>query len=381
MTNPNTRAPLDQEAVGARRQVDDPGRVDGGATVAGEAPPDKAEDVHLLPGMTEAGIRAAIRQLEGLLPERALTVQQLIDAHMASLPEMLWVKSMKSTLKVFLAKYGGKQVSRFRPTDWDDYRALPEIRGHYSVTTRNIHLRRVKAAMNWGVATDRIPFNPITRVKREKGKPKRETEVTHDGEAAVLARLDPMMQAYVLLAVDGVMRREEVRLVQWDDIDWKTSTIMLHAARTKTKEKRLVRLTPRAMDALRVLPRWMGCPWVFANPETRKPYCGIRMWRLWRDAVDGAGLKPAPGDDSVRYHDLRATGASRLARLGAPIPAISKILGHKSIETTNLYIRVNAKDVEDAYALLVRSQRKGPKRAPPTERSAKLSRDRKKATG
>lgn len=87
------------------------------------------------------------------------------------------------------------------------------------------------------------------------------------------------------------------------------------------------------------------------------------MGCAWRAAADGAELKPAGADESVRLHDTRATTASRLFRLGASLPAVQHILGHASLTSTEKYVRVQSRDVDAAHALLEASVRKGPHRA------------------
>jgi integrase len=336
-----------------------------------------ADNGHAISGMTEASIRSTIAHLEALLPERMLTIRELWDRHGLTLPDKPWVGSMASTMKIFLARFGETRVAQFTAAMWEDYRDDPKTREKYCVTTRNIQLRRLKAMMNWAVTTDRIPFNPVDRVKHEMGKPKRETEVSHSDEVEVLKRADPLMRAYILAAVDGAMRRNETRLIEWSHLNVAERTVFLPAANTKSGRARTVRLTPRAIKAIQALPRYPDCPYLFASRHTKLPYDESTLWRRWRAAADDAGLEPAPGDGSVRFHDLRATGATRLSRLGAKVPAIQKILDHRSITTTMLYIRVNAADVEEAYALLAKSQRRGPHRAP---RSRAQSASRKKST-
>lgn len=50
-----------------------------------------------------------------------------------------------------------------------------------------------------------------------------------------------------------------------------------------------------------------------------------------------------------RFHDFRDTHATRLIEAGADIKAVSKRLGHSTIETTyNIYVRVTTKMVEEA---------------------------------
>lgn len=356
--SPNTPAATEGQQAGSPPPSDRPSADDNG---------------HAISGMTEATIRSTIAHLEALLPERTLTIRELFDAHQLSLPKAQWVVSMASTMKPFMARFGAVQVAKFTARDWADYQNDPATKERYCVTTRGIQLRRAKAMFGWAVATERIPFNPLDKVKHEKPKPPRETEISHDDEAAVLRRVDGLMRAFILAAIDGGMRRDEVRLLEWNDVDFDAGTVTLHAAKTKGKQRRVVRLTPRALEAIRKLPRYPGCPYLFASRHTRLPYAGSTIYRRWCEAIEAAKVKPAPGDESVRLHDLRAAFCSRLARLGAPVPAIQKLIGHRSIQTTQIYLRVNAKDVEDAYALLRESQRKAPQRAPRREGAQSVS--------
>lgn len=228
-------------------------------------------------------------------------------------------------------------------------------------------MKRLRTFFGWAVRTGRLAANPWAGVKPERGAPKRETEVSHRGEAAVLERFDATMQAFTLVAVDSAMRRDEIRLLEWTDIDRQARTITIPAARTKTRRARIGRLTSRALDALLAVPVLDGCPWVFANPATRKPFHSATITARWRRTADAAGLKPATGDRSVRLHDLRHTAITRLHRLGAPVGAIQKIAGHASLTTTARYISVTDKDVEEAHRLLEHATRRGPQRARSSE--------------
>ena len=52
-----------------------------------------------------------------------------------------------------------------------------------------------------------------------------------------------------------------------------------------------------------------------------------------------------------RFHDFRDTHATRLIEAGADIKAVSKRLGHSTIETTyNIYVRVTVQMEEEVVS-------------------------------
>jgi Phage integrase family len=68
------------------------------------------------------------------------------------------------------------------------------------------------------------------------------------------------------------------------------------------------------------------------------------------DLVDEAG-KPA-----ASAHDIRHTFATSLLRSGAGIVVVAEILGHRRLDTTRLYTRPTAADVEAAVSKLLADQ-------------------------
>ena len=327
-------------------------------------------------------MEAQIAVLRSLLDEDcecpdspALTVGELWARHLESLPrDARWARSVESSLKPLIARLADKRVSQLKPADVDDYVDDPEIRERYSVMTIRWQLRRLKRMISWAVDSGRIASDPLRKLRLPKPKPKRETEISPEGEAAALALMSGTMKAFFVVAIDSLMRRDEIRLMEWADIDWDQRKIRIPASRTKSRRERIGRITPRAAVALMGIPRVDGSKLVFANPETKRPYCTATIWKWWRDAVDGAGLTPAPGDESVRLHDCRGTGISRLHRLWAPVGAIQRMAGHASLTTTATYLRVDDKDADAAHALLEAHQllaaaRKGPHRAASSDRN------------
>jgi integrase len=57
------------------------------------------------------------------------------------------------------------------------------------------------------------------------------------------------------------------------------------------------------------------------------------MMRRYRKSLTAAGLDPA-----FRFHDLRHTFGTRMARAGEPVTTIQAWLGHSDLKTTQRYM-------------------------------------------
>ncbi len=74
---------------------------------------------------------------------------------------------------------------------------------------------------------------------------------------------------------------------------------------------------------------------VFYDPTTKKRLTTNRIRAEWRRAVKAAGLD---GEDAPRWHDLRHSCATALARAGAPAYVIMAVLRHADLRTAQVYI-------------------------------------------
>ena len=122
-------------------------------------------------------------------------------------------------------------------------------------------------------------------------------------------------------------RKSELLNAKWEhmDLDRRTWKIPL----SKSGKMRHVPLSSAAVDLLREVPRWKGCPYVLPNPKTLKPL--VDFHEPWATACRRAGLK------DVRIHDLRHTFASNLVNAGHSLFVVSRALGHASVVQTARY--------------------------------------------
>jgi site-specific recombinase XerD len=143
-----------------------------------------------------------------------------------------------------------------------------------------------------------------------------------------------------LLVVYG-LRSSEVSGLCLKDIDWRNE--LLHVKRAKLSPPQVFPLVKSAGNALlryirEIRPK--GCTLEFVFLNMRAPYaplstCGI--YRLVNKRIKPLGL-------NIKHqgpHCLRHGNATRLINNGLPIEEISSHLGHKNIDATRIYAKVD----------------------------------------
>ena len=173
------------------------------------------------------------------------------------------------------------------------------------------------------------PASKLAMLKEPQGRDRflSEEECT-DLLAACRESANGSLHAVVVLAISTGMRRNEILSLRYDQLDLERGMIYLYD--TKNGERRGVPLAGAALELMRERKTTTGKPdgLVFAGKTGVSPF-DIR--KPWYCALKKVGL----GD--FRFHDLRHTAASFLAKGGASLPEIGAILGHKSPAMTKRY--------------------------------------------
>jgi integrase len=74
--------------------------------------------------------------------------------------------------------------------------------------------------------------------------------------------------------------------------------------------------------------------------------CIVDIDHAWTRVKEESGIK------DVRIHDLRRTAGSWATQAGAPLPAVGKMLGHKSHNATARYARADIASARGAAELV-----------------------------
>jgi len=181
--------------------------------------------------------------------------------------------------------------------------------------------------------------------------------LTHEEEKQLLAACgsNALLKAVVTLALNTALRKNEIRTLHWNQIDFEKRMVTVGRAKTQAGTGRLIPLNQPAFEAL---AKWAGRlvesrpeDYVFPaceaagierkNPDKERidPSRPITSWRsAWRAALKRAGLR-------VRFHDLRHTCITKLAASQASEQTLMAISGHVSRRMIEHYshIRMEAK--------------------------------------
>ncbi len=157
------------------------------------------------------------------------------------------------------------------------------------------------------------------------------------------------LRPIIICAIDTGMRRGEIFKLKWSDLDWngdsvnipETRAVKVREFNTKTLRARTVPITKRLKAELQAL-------WEKSDQDGDDLVFGItnNISKGFETACSQAVI------ENLRFHDLRRTFGTRLAKSGVPIHEISRLLGHTNLETTFRYLGLTDDSVENAAAVL-----------------------------
>jgi integrase len=193
----------------------------------------------------------------------------------------------------------------------------------------------LSAAMTYAVEQGLLERNPCLEVARP-ARHKRERLITHDEDLAVFAKAIPSVRRAMVLAVRTLAQPTDVLALGPRNI-MRTAdgARILRFSRGKTGvpvEVAIVGEIAQALDGALVADVVRA---TFVHREDGGAYTvdGIGgMFRRYCDAQH-ADVK----DFGLR--DLRAKGATDMYRAGMDIRHIQNLLGHKSVQTTEIYLK------------------------------------------
>jgi len=216
-------------------------------------------------------------------------------------------------------------------------------------------LAAIRGLFDFLVRTERVGQNPADLVSSPKREEKLPRVLTVTQVRELLERipartpLELRDRAMLELAYACGLRCEEIVNLDLGALDFETEQLRVLGKGSKERllpvgapaQRALQRYTERGRHALAADPRERA---LFLSKSGRRLSNSdvTRRLGLWvREAALAAGVSP---------HSLRHSFATHLLEGGADLRTIQELLGHASISTTQVYTRVDAARLRDAYA-------------------------------
>ncbi len=169
----------------------------------------------------------------------------------------------------------------------------------------------------------------------------------------------PHLRPILVVAFGTGLRKGDILNLKWEDIDFDRRLISL--TMQKTDDLIEIPMMPMVEGALRRMKAEADvrsaaggpvCPYVFVSirPGRRQhEYTKIvDLKTAFHAALRRAGL----ADKGYRFHDIRRTFASTLANGGVALTKVQRLLGHRSVTTTERYLNVKLEDKRQAVMIL-----------------------------
>ena len=143
------------------------------------------------------------------------------------------------------------------------------------------------------------------------------------------------------------LRISELCQLQLEDVNFSRNQIFVQCG--KGKKDRTIPIHPQLQPILMDYynqHRAANSHLFFATPSSGKLSTQYLNEKIHFYAKK-AGVNP-----NISAHCLRHTFASALVAKGASLPSIQRLLGHSNLKTTNVYVHINNKDLEQSVNLL-----------------------------
>jgi integrase len=287
------------------------------------------------------------RYLAQELPERNSTASRY-QSWLKNYVKPKWAECLLDQIKPLLVEDWLKKLS-----------LAPKSKSHL----KNLMHVLFNAAMRWEL----IPYqlNPMSLVRVKDGSRRiREPRVLSVDEFLQISEHIPEpFRTMCIVAMCMGLRISEILGLKWCDVDWEGMRIGIRqsyvygkpgAVKTPTSQ-RWMPLDPSLAKKLRQHQLRCASPankedWVFANPNTGKPYWPGKVQENWLvPAAEKVGL------GRIGWHTFRHSHSSLLHALGVDLKVQQELLRHADIRTTmNIYTHAVPAALRKANSKVVR---------------------------
>lgn len=265
-------------------------------------------------------------------------MNELIDAHVAACRVSMATDTIRERKRVL------EQADRELPFGLEQatVRELEEWLGNeqWTAQTRRTYHSHLSGLFAWAsVGQDPLlDYNPMVEVKRPKRPRYTSRHVPYEVLNEVMQRAVDPYRTYVLLASTGGLRCCEIAGLRRADVT--ADRIVIRVAKGGDEED--VPCHPALWERLRGLPDGLVAELVGGVANAKKISDNTASYLKHNLKIP------------VTLHQFRHTFATQLRRSGQDLFAVQKLMRHKSVQSTEIYVHVGNEELHQAVnALLI----------------------------
>jgi len=254
-------------------------------------------------------------------------------------------------LTPFLLERGKFEVGEITKADIRDYLDYVATSRGNSNITRARKLAAIKSFFNYLVDNGRLQVNPAASVKSPK-IPEKEPVYLNDEElvrllTTIARKAKPRVRerdmAIILLFLHGGLRVSELTKLELANVDLKSCQIKITRKGNKEQYLHLNQETKMALASY-LAKRPQACNGVFFVAESGGSFTRGYVYALVCRYLKLAGINKGKWGP----HILRHTFCTRLHQKGVAPFTIKELAGHKSLNTTMRYIKIQNREQAQA---------------------------------
>lgn len=211
-----------------------------------------------------------------------------------------------------------------------------------SVSTINRRLASIKSFYKYLLSEEIINFSPAETIESGKVDQSIPSTVSMYQFNEIIKIVDNLRDRIIMeLFLASGIRRNELAELQRNRVDLHEGVIHVQG---KGKKDRIV---PLYDDIVKKLSLWLdqhNSPWVFPSPVKKGTHLSTRQIN---DIVKKWSKRA--GYENITPHAFRHSFGTYLYENGADIKAIQEMMGHESVDTTNIYTKTSIKRNKNEY--------------------------------
>ncbi len=283
------------------------------------------------------------QQQNGVVPkEDNKTTQSVIKYYLQYAENKKSYQTDKSRMKLIAEFF--KKIKYIKDIKSENVEQFKQylLKRDITKVTVNRYLEILNKMFNMAIDNDWLSKNPIKKGMKFPVKNYQLRFLTEDEEKRLFDVCPDHFKPIIICALNTGLRKSNIQYLEWSNIFLEDRLIEI----TENKGNKHIKIFINDVLYKLFSNIKRKSNYVFINPKTNRIYSDECFRNCWNKIKKDAGV------NDLRFHDLRHTVGTRLAKANVPIPVIKEVLAHSDIRTTMRYIHSAQKEVCEAMSIL-----------------------------